>query len=281
MAIGTAAAIIGGSIIGGASSLIGSNRAAGAARDASEASVAENRRQFDLVRSDTTGQRFIGNAAVDRLARLYGYGSVPAGTPTQATPEIPDFNGGGRFGYLFGRATEQSRPPVTIDQGTGTVTPQGGPSDMSAFFESPDYQFNLAEGQKAIDRSLVARGRGLSGAGVREGTRYASGLASREYSAFVDRLMQQAGLGSTGIGQSAAAGANASSNISAAYQNAGNARASAYLTGAQGVNSAIQGGAGNLLLQRYLFGGGQPAAGFGPVGYGGGTGYIPGYGTVA
>lgn len=254
--------IAGSSIIGGATAASGASKAAKASKAAADASVAEQRRQFDLVRQDTAPMRFIGNQATNRLAQLYGYGSMAQQPTTSApVPQMirPDFNmGGGIPGVI--RSVQDMRNPVTIDQGTGAVTETGGVGggspDMSVFFESPDYQFNLGEGQRAIDRSLVARGRGLSGAGVREGVRYASGLASREYSAFVDRLMQQAGLGSTGIGQSAAAGANAASNIGNAYMNAGNTRASAYLQGASGVNNAIQGGIGNYLLTRYLGTGG-------------------------
>jgi hypothetical protein len=148
-----------------------------------------------------------------------------------------------RYSSLVAGLPKAEQPAATA----GTGKP-----DMSAFFESPDYQFNLQEGQKAVDRSLVSRGRALSGQGVKEGERYASGLASREYGSFMDRLLQQAGLGSTGIGASAAAGANAASNIGQAYQNAGAARGSAYMIGGQGVNNAIQGGVSNLLLMRYL-----------------------------
>lgn len=147
--------------------------------------------------------------------------------------------------------------PVTIDNATGSVTPtaSSGP-DMSVFFESPDFQFNLAEGQKAIDRSAAARGGLLSGRAVKEGTRYASGLASREYAGFVDRLMQQAGLGNTGIGAATSAALNTGSNVSGALMNAGNARASSYLNTGMAINNAAQGGIQNYLLSRYLSPGG-------------------------
>ena len=335
-----------------------SKKAAGAAGKASDATIAENARQFDLVRNDTAGQRFIGDQALGRIAQLYGYGSVPTSygaggtmpTAYQAQPMADNgfFNtgagrvvnpwsvtsklggagkildpAGGLLGNLFGNthgdekrnlqaflkdnqvyelgdgnlaladgtvfpkeelqslagayygatyapdgnkegwqrtysdqlsglATKYGRTTAPTTPGAAPPAAGTGKPDMSAFFESPDYQFNLGEGQKAIDRSLVARGRALSGSGVKEGERYASGLASREYSSFMDRLLQQAGLGTTGIGASAAAGANATSNISQAFQNAGAARGSAYMTAGQGLNNAIQGGTGNLLLMKYL-----------------------------
>lgn len=144
--------------------------------------------------------------------------------------------------------------PTAAQTQAAQGTPATGRPDMSAFFESPDYQFNLAEGQKGIDRSLAARGGALSGGGVREGVRYASGMASREFGGFMDRLLQQAGLGATGIGASAAAGANAAGNIGQAHMNAGNSRASAYLQQGQAINNAFQGGAQNLMLLKYLNG---------------------------
>jgi hypothetical protein len=120
--------------------------------------------------------------------------------------------------------------------------------DSTPFFQSPGYQFNLAEGQKAIDRSLAARGKSLSGAGVKEGIRYASGMASREYGSFVDRLLASAGLGTTGAAASANAGTNSAAMVGNASMNAGNARASGYAN----QYGALQGGVQNMLLQRYL-----------------------------
>jgi hypothetical protein len=64
--------------------------------------------------------------------------------------------------------------------------------------------------------------------------------------------MQQAGLGSNGTAQSAAAGANAANNISATATNAGNTRASIYGQNAANINNSIQGGFNNALLRRYL-----------------------------
>lgn len=377
-------AIGAGTLISGYLANSSSKKAAGAVGDASAAAITENRRQFDLVRSDTAGQRFLGNSAIDRLSRLYGYGpapraplngpgseafagAAPAGqlpatykpgalnsgagailNPYTVTSKLGDaryvldpagkifgnlFGGGhgdekrnlsafaaesgvmqlpdGRLALPNGAIFDQSRlkdvagtwygavhapdgdqagwqqrynsltaslgggqtqgnagggltsdgvpnsapmsaGPVTIDNATGAVTPGNGSPDMSQFFTSPDYQFRLSEGQNAIDRSAAARGGLLSGRTVKAGEKYASNLASGEYGAFVDRLMQQAGLGSNGVAASAAAGANATGNITQAITNNGNSRASSYLQGAEGVNNSIQGGLQNLLLSRYL-----------------------------
>jgi hypothetical protein len=193
------------SLISAGSAIYGGNQARGATDAASRAALAENARQFDLVRGDTAPIRALGNAAVGTLADLNGYN-------------------------------------------------ESGAPNMARFFHSPDYQFNLTEGQKAIDRSAAARGGLLSGASVKEGTRYASGMASREYGSFVDRLMQQAGLGSNGTAQSAAAGAASAGNSANINMNAGNSRASSYMDTAANVNNSFQQGYQNMMLRRYLGG---------------------------
>jgi len=212
-----AAAIgIGAAVTAGAA-VYSANKSAGAARDAANSTVAENQREFDLTRQDTLPQRQIGANAIATLSKLEGYG------------------------------------PGQVDPDTGAVTgaPAGTP-DYSLFTGSPGYQFSLNQGEKAINNSLVAQGRGLSGAAVKAGTSYAQGLATQNYNDYVNQLMQQAGLGSAGVSTSAQAGEAAASNDSNAFALEGNARASAYTSGAQGVNNAVQGGMSNYLLSKYL-----------------------------
>jgi|SRR5882724_479468 len=150
----------------------------------------------------------------------------------------------------------------------GSLT-SGGAPDMSGFFQSPDYQFNLDQGQQAIDRSAAARGGLLSGAAVKSGQRFASGLASQQFGDFYNRLAGQAGIGQTGVQATTAAGTNAANQISGAYQQNGvNQGNSAYLT-AGGINQSVQGGLSNYMLSKYL-GSPPPAT----------TGYNGNYGAV-
>lgn len=198
-------------------SIYAGNKEAGAAEDAANSTIGENAREFNLARQDTLGQRTIGANAIAQLSKLEGYGAGQ------------------------------------VDPTTGVVTgaPAGTP-DASAFTASPGYQFSLDQGEKAINNSLVAQGRGLSGAAVKAGTTYAQGLASQNYNDYVSQLMQQAGLGTQGINTSAAAGTAAASNDSNAFALEGNARESAYGNAAAGVNNAIQGSTSNYLLSQYL-----------------------------
>lgn len=283
MAISTGAAILGGSLIGGATSLLGSSSAARAAQRGADAATAESQRQFDLIRQDTAPLRSIQGSALDTLASLYGFAApsaaagmdraqqpvlvgdteLPAGTTTRHIGNnwYEVYFGGRRIGTLRpggpnGRFINDTGTDINAlfaqsAQQAQQARPTGQGS-LDAFFQSPDFQFNLAQGQQAIDRSLAARGRALSGAGVKEGQRFASGLASQEFGNFTNRLLAMAGLGTTGVTTSANAGLATAGQIGAAQQNAANLRGSAYLTGAQGLNSAVQGGLSNLLLMQYL-----------------------------
>lgn len=233
-----AVAIGGSAVIGAVASSKASNKAAGAAQQSSDASIAENARQFDLVRSDTSQARALGSGAIEKLGRLYGINTT---APTDS---------GVDGGWTYDQATGSWSPSQQAQ-----VSPAARAPDLSVFTQSPDYQFNLGEGQKAIDRSLVARGRGLSGAGVREGVRYASGLASTELNNYSNRLAALAGIGQTATGTSAQAGLVTAGNNSNAIMNAGNQRASAYLQNGQTISNSVNGLASNYLLMKYLGGG--------------------------
>ena len=107
----------------------------------------------------------------------------------------------------------------------------------------------MDEGQRAISRSLAARGRVLSGPAVKEGLRFSQGLADQTYSNHLRRLANLAGLGSgvaqqqggfavqTGQGMASAFG-NAATGVSNALIQGGNARASGYAA----TGKAISGG---------------------------------------
>lgn len=279
-----AVAVGGAAVVGAGASMYAGDKAAGANRSATNASIGEQARQYDQARTDFAPQRSLGNSAMDQLARLYGFAppSQAAATeraqadvllgdtylPSGSLAVSPGNKQGSDItlnGQIIGRvnpggANGRFVPAAGVDINAlrqqqvqqGQAATSAGAPDMGAFFESPDYQFNLAEGQKAIDRSLVARGRGLSGAGVKEGVRYASGMASQQYGDFTNRLLQIAGLGSAATSNTVAAGTNMANNNSAALINAGNQRASIYGQTAAGVNNSVQGGISNYMLAQYL-----------------------------
>lgn len=272
-------------VVGAGASIYAGDKAASATKGAANSATAENQRQFDTIRSDTAAQRQLGTGATNILSRLYGLPQYDATTEAANAPVMignnPDlpsgsvvknyangwgevYNGDTRIGTLrpggangiFLADQGVDIPALALKNkqaATGAATtPAAGTPDMSGFYESPDYQWNKQQTQQALDRSLLARGRGLSGAGVKEGERLASGLASTEFGNFFNRLTALAGMGSAATNTSAQAGLTSASNNANVALNAGNQRASIYGQTAAGVNNAVQGGLGNYLFMNYL-----------------------------
>lgn len=87
---------------------------------------------------------------------------------------------------------------------------QTAEADSAGLFQaSPGYQYELQQGQKAVDNSASARGLGVSGAEIKGSEANAEGLASTDYNNFYNRLAGIAGTGQTAIQTVANAGANA------------------------------------------------------------------------
>jgi len=208
-----AAAVVGAAVVGAAASTVASNKAAGAVGRASQNSVQEQQREYDQARADNTPFRNTGISALDQVAKLYGL-------------DTTDANG-------------------NVIKGTGKA-------DFSSFSTSPDFQFNLQQGQDAINRSAAARGGLLSGAAVKAGQTYASGLAGNEFNSYVGHLSGLAGVGQAATNATTAAGTNMANQNSAAITGAGNARASAYNENGQTIANTANGLASNYLLYKYL-----------------------------
>ncbi len=143
--------------------------------------------------------------------------------------------------------------------------------DPSQIANDPGYQFRMAEGQKALERSAAARG-GLNSGGTQKSlARYSQGLASEEFGnawnrnemGNTNRYNRLAGM--AGVGQQAAntlggmagqyngmLGQNAN-NVSGIHGDIGNARAA----GAMGAANAVSGGfnaLGNLATMGMTYG---------------------------
>jgi hypothetical protein len=204
---------VGAAVVGGVASSVSANKAAGAQQQASNNAIGEQQREYDQARADQAPFRTTGVSALDQIAKLYGLDTTDA---------------------------------------NGNMVKGSGKADLSGFATSPDFQFNLQQGQQAIDRSAAARGGLLSGAAVKAGTQYASGLADQEYGNYVNRLLATAGQGQTATNATQVAGTNAANNIGTAYTNAGNARASAYEQNGQTISNTANGLASNYLLYKYL-----------------------------
>lgn len=131
--------------------------------------------------------------------------------------------------------------------------------------ESPGYQFQLQQGQKALTNQLSAAGMRGSGRALQAAERFGQGLANQDYNQwyqrqlqahqqnqqdyqnYLSRIYQLAGLGSGAVNTGVTAGqnyANAAGNIQ--MQNA-QTQGQLGMYGAAGLNNALQAGLGNYL----------------------------------
>lgn len=222
-----AVAIGGAALIGGVASTVSANKAAGAAKSAANSSIQEQNNEYNQTRNDQAPWRTTGASALDQIAKLYGLDTVDA---------------------------------------NGNTVKGTGKADFSSFSTSPDFQFNLGQGQDAINRSAAARGGLLSGAAVKAGETYATGLANQTFGDYVSRLSGVAGAGQAATNATQAAGTNMANQNSGAIMAAGNARASAYGSIGQTVGNSVNGLASNYLLYKYL----NPSTATTPAPYTGG-----------
>ena len=247
MAIGTTAAIIGASVLGAGASIIGGNKAASAATQAADKSAEVQRYMYDQSRADYAPWRTVGTNALNKLAKLYGVApqtllpswQAPSGVAGNymgyGQVDAPNYLGDaiGGTGGVTGMAGYPTAQPNQAVPATNDNDP------FADFYASPDYQFRLNEGMKAIERSAAARGNLRSGATMKSLGNYAQGVASSEYGNYVNRLASLAGIGQQATQDSAQLGQNFAGNMANIYTNAGNARASAYANTGSAINQGI------------------------------------------
>jgi len=177
---GIAAAGLGLGIVGTASQMSAADKAAEAQQSAAQGASATELAMYEQTRKDLEYQR---RAAEWALYGSYGlppsepgYGEAGPGPPTER--DIANWRRDVAEWY--------SSVPTGREGGLLGLISQG-PGD---FYESPGYQFRLAEGQKALERSAAARGGQLSGAQMKALQRYGQEYASNEYDKFLSRYYQ-------------------------------------------------------------------------------------------
>ena len=124
---------------------------------------------------------------------------------------------------------------------------------MSDFEKDPGYDFRMAEGQKALERSAAARGGATGGAAAKALSRYGQDYASGEYDKAYGRfnndrdqrfskLSSLMGVGQNAAAQTGSAGANYANNAGAAIIGGGNAQAASTIAGSNAWSNAINQG---------------------------------------
>lgn len=128
---------------------------------------------------------------------------------------------------------------------------------VAAFEASPDYQFALGEGLKALERSQAGKGLLKSGGTLKRITEYGQGLATQTFGNYTDRLMQLVNAGLSGAGGSSSAALSTGKGIADTTLAAGEAEASGTVAGTNALTSGLQGLSDNLLLSKFMGGGGS------------------------
>lgn len=201
----------------------------------------------------------IGNA-VGGLAKTVGgfvgdplgHGSIEAGMGAQA-------NATNQANATLERMYKQQRQDIEPWQKSGLAAlgKMENPDfqrDFTAadFQQDPGYEFRMAEGQKAIERSAAAKG-GLRGGGsLKALSRYGQDFASNEYGNAYNRfnadrdrrfgrLSNIAGMGQNAVGQLVNAGQNYGMSLSGNQTGLGNAYAAGNVAKANSNQKMVEG----------------------------------------
>ena len=276
--------------------IAGSNSAAGAQEDAAKKAAEAQNRALMAQLGMIEPQRQIGYQALGDLASLYGYTQAPYTTIGQLqqtlTPitqkqvrqglkqgmSFEQISQMGTLGTLgqkaLKRLTRAGLTPEQIQQLQSGVQQSPAPAapapaassgtagNMDRFFASPDYQFRLQEGSKAVDRSAAARGGALSGNALRAQTEYAGNLASGEFGNYYNRLLGLAGIGTP---QATQAVGNMGAANAQMQQQIGDARASGVMGAVNTASNAINNGMSLYALQNAMRQPADPMNGLAPV----------------
>lgn len=291
-------AVAGATLVGSAVSANASRRAGNAAARGADAATAESARQYDTTRNDLAPYRVTGTGALNQIGRLFG---LPTTTPEQTAAEqdvlmgdtyLPagvtsDSPGNKRGSNIFldgqqighvvpGGPNGRFIPEAGVDLSairaaraqTSQAAQQPAGPDMSAFFQSPGYQFRRQEGTRGLERSAASRGGAFSGNALRALAEFNSGLASQEFGNYFNQLASVAGIGQTATNQTAAYGANYANQAGRNALAAGEARASGIIGQGNAIGQGISDLAG--AYGYYSMNRNRVPSGYGGTGYGGG-----------
>ncbi len=189
------------------------------------------------VRFDPSGMAYTqGNTAPN----VYGT-QTPQRTYLQQVGAAP--------GAATGLAPGATLPGAAVG-GVGSAASGGGmalggfsrDAMMQALQANPAYQFNLQQGQSAIDKASAARGMYYAPTTLQELGTFAQGQASQEYGNIWNRLFNMTGMGQNAATQTGQFGANAATQAG----NLGIQGANAQAAGIMGQNQAYQGMIGGV-----------------------------------
>ena len=229
-----------GSVASGAISAKAAKKAGRVQADAANQSALLQQRQFEQTRADLAPWRTVGVSALNQMAEVLGLEQY-AGPPQPAGEQPEGYFGAAGASGLFGPSG--GFLSAGIDQNQPTPLPENAPPGaqdrFAPFFQSPDYQFRLSEGLKAINRGQAARGLLGSGQTLKAVTEYGQNVAAGAYNDYMNRLANLAGVGQASAAQTGAFGAQSAAQQGNASQAAAQARASGYVGSANAIGSTL------------------------------------------
>lgn len=192
---------------------------------AAQLAAQTQRYMYNQTRSDLHPYLNIGSNATRELASFFGLNKDFFG------------NGSGGGGGGMGGADAQTSRRL-----------------QSALENYPGYQFQLNQGQQALDRSAASRGLLLSGAQLKDSQAFGQGVAqSSALQPFLGQLDNLASLGENAGAITGNAGSNASNGIASDLLAGGQAQAAGTVGAANALTSGLQGGLNSALLGYQLY----------------------------
>lgn len=220
--------------------------AANASQQATDQTIAEQRRQYDLSRADQQPWLTTGTSALNQLAGLYGLNTSNGSAMSQpggfneaaylaANPDVAaSIQQGGFGGSALNHYNEygisEGRSGAGMTPTTGTPSAAIGGGGMKDFFTSPDYQFRQDEQMRALTARNAALGIQDSGAAQKSALTQSGNLASGEFNNYANRLASLAGVGQTAANNTAQLGQGFANNFGNAMNNNAQNLASSYAT---------------------------------------------------
>ena len=199
---GIGAAILGSAALAGITGFIGNKSAAKAQSEAaqtaaratgeaSEAAIAEQRRQYDRTRTDLAPYRQAGRLALGDLAGQIQ--TAPQGFQAGDEFKAPvTYQPGEEFTRAYGyQPGEEFTRAYGYDPAQFMTPELLGEFSNEGLEQDPGYQFRQAEGEKALQRGASAKGLSLSGGALKDLSRFNQGLASEEYGSAYGRYLDR------------------------------------------------------------------------------------------
>lgn len=239
-----AIASVAGAAIGASAQNKAAKQGAAASQAATDATIAEQRRQFDIGQQNQQPWLDTGRNALSVLGGMYGLNNGQSGASAggmnwnsylQANPDVAQAIQGGAYGGEGGIAGAAQRHYNEYGIGEGRAAPATA-TPYDSFLASPDYQFRQNEQMRALTARNAALGIQDSGAAQRSALQLSGSLASGEFNNYANRLSSLAGVGQTAAQNTAAAGQNFANSMGQVLGNNAQNLASSYAQ--QGANNA-------------------------------------------